>query len=132
MTPTLPDEPSHVRIVADGPTAHLEIDGRDVASQVEAYTLSHRAGQLPELAILLQPTASDEWAGLARVSVGEPPDPGPAAAAFLRAIDAGELERAVLNRHDLMDGGPSEFTRALLLQLQEWAAGKWAALDEVG
>ncbi|WP_033819789.1 hypothetical protein [Kitasatospora sp. MBT63] len=132
MTPTLPDEPSHVRIVADGPHARLEIDGRDVASQVRAYTLSHRAGELPELALLLRPTASDGWEGLARVSIGEPPDPGPAAAAFLGAMDAGELERTVLNRHDLMDGGPGEYTRALLMQLQEWAVGKWAALDEVG
>ncbi|MER5642054.1 hypothetical protein ABT095_34595 [Kitasatospora sp. NPDC002227] len=131
MTPTLPDESSHVRIVADGPTAHLEIDGRDVASQVQAYPLSHRAGQLPELAILLQPTTSDEWEGLTRVAVGEPPDPGPAAAAFLGAIDAGELERAVLGRHDLLDGGPGEYTRALLAQLTEWAAGNWAALDKV-
>ncbi len=131
MTPTIPDQPSHVRILTDGPTAQLELDGRDVAAQLHAYTLQHRAGQLPELVLLLKPSATEEWSGLARVSIGEPPDPGPAAAAFLAALDAAELERAVLDRHDLMDGAPSEFTRALLTQLQEWAAGKWT-LGEIG
>lgn len=71
--------------------------------------------------------------GAARVVVGVPPDPGPAAAAFLGAIDAGQLEKAVLARHDLMDGGPHELTRAMLALLKEWALGQWGdGTDEDG
>ncbi|WP_327073208.1 hypothetical protein OG196_14270 [Kitasatospora purpeofusca] len=125
MTPTpLSPEPRRVRIAASGPTARLEINGRDVADQVREYQLRHLAGQLPELSVLLRPTAGADWDGLARVAVGEEPDPGPAAAQFLAALDAGEVQRAVLARHDLLDGGPAEFTRALLVQLTEWSLGK--------
>ncbi|WP_316521132.1 hypothetical protein [Kitasatospora brasiliensis] len=123
MTPTNPSEPRHVRIQATGPTARLEIDGHDVADQVHLYELRHTAGQLPELQLLLRPTSAPEWEGTARVVVGEAPDPGPAAAAFLRALDPAEAERSVLARHDLLDGGPHEFVRALFTQLTEWALG---------
>ncbi|MFF4345598.1 hypothetical protein ACFY00_37540 [Kitasatospora sp. NPDC001540] len=64
--------------------------------------------------LLLNPSADSDFDGAARVLVGEAPDPGPAASQFL----------AVLNRHDHLDGGPNEFTRALLTQLAEWALGK--------
>ncbi|MFF0409697.1 hypothetical protein ACFYUY_04590 [Kitasatospora sp. NPDC004745] len=123
MTPTNPPEQRHVRIHATGLTARLEIDDHDIADQVRSYELRHTAGQLPELQLLLRPNADPEWEGAARVGVGEAPDPGPAAAAFLAALDPGEIERAVLARHDLLDGGPHEFTRALLAQLSEWALG---------
>ncbi|RGD59417.1 hypothetical protein DR950_17900 [Kitasatospora xanthocidica] len=123
MIPTSSSELRRVRIQATGPTARLEIDDRDIADQVRSYELRHTAGQLPELQLLLRPTAAPEWEGTARVVVGEAPDPGPAAAAFLRALDPAETERAVLARHDLLDGGPHEFTRALLAQLTEWALG---------
>ncbi|MEV7941773.1 hypothetical protein AB0O82_37335 [Kitasatospora sp. NPDC088264] len=83
--------------------------------------------------MLLRPTADPEWEGAARVVVGEDPDPdpdpGPAAVAFLAALDpietveTAETERALLARHDLLDGGAHEFTRALLTQLGEWAPG---------
>ncbi|GAA2136721.1 hypothetical protein GCM10009760_16410 [Kitasatospora kazusensis] len=129
-TPTTPERTSHVRIAATGPAARLELDGRDISSQVAAYTLNQRAGQLPELLLLLNPATVEGWEGTARVAIGEAPDPGPAAVRFLAAIDPGELERAALGRHDLMDGRSSEFTRALLLQLGEWAAGNWSVLDE--
>lgn len=124
MTPTIPSELRRVRIQAAGPTAHLEVDGRNIADQVASYQLQHTAGQPPELLLLLRPTAEPTWEGAARVVVGAEPDPGPAAAAFLAALDPAETERAVLDRHDLQDGGPHEFTRALLLQLTEWALGK--------
>ncbi|MFD4394358.1 hypothetical protein [Kitasatospora sp. NPDC058478] len=123
MTPTNPPEQRHVRIQATGPTARLEIDGQDLADQVRSYELRHIAGQLPEIQLLLRPTANPEWEGTARVVVGEDPDPGPAAAAFLAALDPAETERAVLARHDLLDGGAHEFTRALFTQLGEWALG---------
>ncbi|MEU5383224.1 hypothetical protein [Kitasatospora cineracea] len=125
MTPTpIPPEHQRVRIQASGPAAVLEVNGRDVSTQVREYQLRHTAGQLPELLLLLRPTAGTDWDGAARVLVGEDPDPGPAAAKFLVALDPGEVERAVLARHDLLDGGPAEFTRALLTQLVEWAMGK--------
>ncbi|TQF05560.1 hypothetical protein E6W39_29190 [Kitasatospora acidiphila] len=123
--------PSRVRITASGLDSSLTIDGHDVSDQVRSYTLHHQAGQVPQLALLLGPSAADHWEGVAKVVVGVPPDPGPAAASFLEAIDAGELERTVLNRHDLMDGQPGEYTRAVLAQLTEWAAGRWGLLEEI-
>ncbi|MGA5819335.1 hypothetical protein ACPC54_15965 [Kitasatospora sp. NPDC094028] len=56
---TNPPAPQHVRIQTTGPTARLEIDGRDVADQVQvrSYELRHAAGQLPELQLLLRPNA---------------------------------------------------------------------------
>ncbi|MFI9365253.1 hypothetical protein ACIG5E_30010 [Kitasatospora sp. NPDC053057] len=122
MTPTNPLEQRHVQIRAAGTTARLLLDGHDVADHVRSYELRHTVGQLPEFQLLLRSNAAPEWEGTARV-VGEAPDPGPAAAAFLAALDPGEIDRAVLARHDLLDGGPHEFTRALLAQLSEWALG---------
>lgn len=100
-------------------------EGRDIFQQVNGYELRHRAGRTAELLLFLSPLVKDEFDGLARVYVGVPPDPGPAAGAFLSAIDAGELERQVLSRHDLLDGGPHELARAMLLLLQEWVSGRW-------
>lgn len=126
MTPTTnPPEQRHVRIQATGPTARLEIDGQDLADQVRSYELRHTVGQLPELQLLLRPTANPVWEGAARVVVGEDPDPDPdpADAAFLAALGPAETERALLARLDLLDGGAHEFARALLTQLGEWAPG---------
>ncbi|MFJ8430423.1 hypothetical protein ACIQ9P_03865 [Kitasatospora sp. NPDC094019] len=123
MTPTISPELRHVRIQAVGPTARLEIDGRDIADYVASYQLHHTAGGAPELQLLLRPSADPAFEGAARVVVGEAPDPGPAAAAFIAALDPQETERAVLARHDLLDGEPHELTRALLTQLTEWALG---------
>ncbi|MEU8919510.1 hypothetical protein AB0D10_01065 [Kitasatospora sp. NPDC048545] len=125
MTPTpIPPELQRVRIQASGPAAVLEINGRNVSDQVSEYQLRHTAGQLPEMLLLLKPTAGADFDGAVRVLVGEDPDPGPAAAQFLAALDGAEVERAALARHDLLDGGAHEFTRALLTQLAEWALGK--------
>ncbi|MEV7936606.1 hypothetical protein AB0O82_10725 [Kitasatospora sp. NPDC088264] len=115
---------SRVRISPDGVVARIEVDGVDVSRDVRAYSLQQQAGELPELALLIAPHHIDRWEGAARVVIGEEPEPGPAAAAFLAALDAGELERAVLDRHDLMTEGAHEFTAALLVQLTEWALGK--------
>ncbi|GHE80196.1 hypothetical protein GCM10014715_39470 [Streptomyces spiralis] len=119
------DELHQVRISASHATATLALDGRDISKQVRGYQLSQAAGAPPVLVLQMSQLVKDDFEGLARVVIGDPPDPGPAAAAFLAAIDAGELERQVLARHDLMDGGPNELTRAMLRLLQEWARGEW-------
>jgi hypothetical protein len=120
------DQLRQVSITAESTNGTVALDGRDISRQVSGYELRHQAGQPAELLLYLSPLVKDEFKGLARVVVGVPPDPGPAAAAFLSAIDAGELERSALSRHDLMDGGPNELTRAMLRLLQDWAAGRWA------
>ncbi|MFD3456825.1 hypothetical protein ACFWVC_32200 [Streptomyces sp. NPDC058691] len=119
------DELHQVRITAEHATGSVALDGLDISRHVSGYELRQRAGQAAELMLRLSPLVKDEFDGLARVVVGVDPDPGPAAAAFLSAIDAGELERYALARHDLMDGGPHELTRAMLRLLQEWASGLW-------
>ncbi|MEU6511889.1 hypothetical protein [Streptomyces sp. NPDC046942] len=119
------DELHRVRITVDQTTATLALDGRDVSTQVSGYQLSQAAGMAPVLILQMSSLVEEDFEDLAHVVIGDPPDPGPAAAAFLGAIDAGELERQVLSRHDLMDGGPNELTRAILLLLQEWARGEW-------
>ena len=116
-----------VRITANGPTAKVEVDGRDIARLITGIRLEHWAGKPPELTLAVSPAAvADEvFTGMARVAVGEQPEPGPAAAAFLSAVDAGELERTALARVDLLDGGQHEMTRAMLTVLGEWARGQW-------
>ncbi|MCX4858329.1 hypothetical protein [Streptomyces canus] len=116
-----------VRIRADQAVGTVVLDGRDISDNVSGYQLSRRAGLPAVLVLYVSPLVTDDFEGLAHVVVGDPPDPGPAAAAFLDAIDAGELERHVLARHDLMDGGPHELTRAMLQLLREWAQGKFEA-----
>ncbi|MER5661727.1 hypothetical protein [Streptomyces mirabilis] len=113
-----------VRITTGATYATLAIDDCDISKQVRGYQLSKVAGAAPVL-VLQMAAHVEDFEGLAHVVIADPPDPGPAAAAFLGAIDAGELERNVLNRHDLMDGGPNELTRAMLQLLQEWARGEW-------
>ncbi|MGW0952838.1 hypothetical protein [Streptomyces sp. NPDC002545] len=120
-----------VQITASQVSGSVALDGRDISKVVSGYSLSQQAGKPAELLLFLNARAKDDFEGLARVAVGVPPDPGPAAAAFLGAIDAGELEKHVLSRHDLMDGGPHELTRAMLRLLQEWASGGWQP-QEVG
>ncbi|MEU3340410.1 hypothetical protein [Streptomyces sp. NPDC006668] len=119
------DELHQVRITTGQASATLSLGGRDISKQVSGYQLSQVAGAAPVLVLQMAAHVRENFEGLAHVVIGDPPDPGPAAAAFLGAIDAGELERSVLNRHDLMDGGPNELTRALLQLLQEWARGEW-------
>ncbi|TQE30879.1 hypothetical protein Sipo8835_23080 [Streptomyces ipomoeae] len=121
-----------VKVTASGHRAVVEIEGHDVSRQLAAYTISQRASEVPEVVVWLAAHAAGGtvFDGMARVVVGEPPDPGPAAAAFLDAIDAGQLEKASLARHDLMDGGPHELIRVMLAQLKEWALGQWHDANE--
>ncbi|MFD5753827.1 hypothetical protein ACFWIZ_00780 [Streptomyces sp. NPDC127044] len=123
------DQLRQVRITADQATGTVALDGRDISSHISGYSLRQNAREPAELVLFLSSMTKDDFEGLAHVVVGVPPDPGPAAAAFLSAIDAGELERHVLARHDLMDGGPNELTRAMLRLLSEWALGGWQAQE---
>jgi hypothetical protein len=125
---TLPkSEPLSVRVTGRDRAAVVEIGGHDVSRHLAAYSLAHQAGDVPRMAIELSPasTATGVFEGLAHVVIADPPDPGPAAAAFLSAISPAELQKAALARHDLMDGSPHELTRAMLALLQEWALGRW-------
>ncbi|MFJ7422737.1 hypothetical protein ACIQXD_29660 [Streptomyces uncialis] len=119
------DERLPVRLEMHGPSAKVVIAGQDVSEQIRSYTVHHEVGQHPRMVVELAPdvTRAGLIGGLTQVVVGEPPSPGDAAAAFLSAIDPAQLERAVLQRHDLMTGGPHEGTRATLAQLVEWAQG---------
>ncbi|MFE7119029.1 hypothetical protein ACFU99_26785 [Streptomyces sp. NPDC057654] len=116
-------EVHEVRVSARGERASIDIDGRPVGEQVAAYRIDQTAGEPPQVLVHLAAGHSEvEWAGAARVCVAGPPDPGPAAAQFLAAIDPVELETAALARLDL-DSGPHALTRAMLAQLEEWASG---------
>ncbi|MFG2022310.1 hypothetical protein [Streptomyces sp. NPDC048825] len=126
-TTLLKGEPRPVRVTGRGRAAVVEIGGHDISRDLAAYSLAHQAGDVPRMVIELSPasTATGVFEGLAHVVIGDPPDPGPAAAAFLAAISPAELEKAALARHDLMDGSPHELTRAMLALLREWALGQW-------
>ncbi|MFE0640146.1 hypothetical protein [Streptomyces sp. NPDC058877] len=119
----------HVRIVADVARPTVEIDGQDVSRLLHSYHVQQEAGREPTVVLELAAHRTTELEGLARVVVGVPPDPGPAAAEFLQAIDAAQLEQAALARHDLQDGRPNELTRAMLQLLGEWARGQWAGWE---
>lgn len=121
-----------MKVTASGRSAVVEIDGHDASRLVAAYTITQRASEEPEMVVWLAANATGTavFDGMARVTVGEPPAAGPAAAAFLEAIDPGELEKAALARHDLMDGSAHELTRAMLVQLGEWARGEFGQQGE--
>ncbi|WP_406172240.1 hypothetical protein [Streptomyces sp. NBC_00996] len=118
------DENLHsVRITARGAKAAIEIDGQRVdPGALSGYTVSHREGEPPQVVLYSGDHAETAFEGLARLAVGDMPDPGPAAAVFLSAIDAEELERTTLARPDL-GTGPHSLTQAMLTQLGEWARG---------
>lgn len=117
------DTPRRIEITARGGGVDIEIDGARLdPSAVKAYTVSHFAGERPEVLLHVADRGEAQWAGMARVSVADVPDPGPAAAVFLDAIDPEALERAALARPDLGTEANS-LTKAMLTQLGEWARG---------
>lgn len=111
---------------ATGGRTVVAVDDVEVSRHVAGYVIEQRMGEPPVVVLHLVPGSEGllEFDGLARVAVGVPPDPGPAAAAFLEAIDPAELERAALARPDLA-GDRHGLTRAMLDQLREWARGEW-------
>ncbi|MGD6751947.1 hypothetical protein [Streptomyces sp. BH105] len=113
----------HVQIAAQGGRAEVAIDGKRVdPSVVKAYSITHLAGEQPEVLLHVADRNDTQWSGTARVSVADLPDPGPAAAVFLDAIDPEALERSALSRPDL-GTEPYSLTKAMLTQLGEWARG---------
>ncbi|MFE2179055.1 hypothetical protein [Streptomyces sp. NPDC059455] len=113
----------HVRITARGGQATVEVDGERVDPRaVGAYTITQIVGEPAQVLLHVTDHGSDQWSGMARVSVADVPDPGPAAAVFLDAIDPEALERAALARPDL-GTEPYSLTKAMLIQLGEWARG---------
>ncbi|MCB8906781.1 MULTISPECIES: hypothetical protein [unclassified Streptomyces] len=118
-----------VKVTAVGGRASVQVDGLDCTNFVSGYTIHHRSGEPAELVVQLVPgKVAPGFEGDARVFVGVPYEPGPAAAHFLSAIDAGLLEKAALARPDL--GGPHGFTAAVLAQLQQWANGEFDQAKE--
>jgi hypothetical protein len=112
-----------VRITARGPKAAMELNGRQVdPGAFSGYTISHHEGETPQIILYVGDYVETCFEGLARVAVADACDSGPAAAVFLEAIDAEELERTALARPDL-GTGPRSLTEAMLTQLQEWARG---------
>lgn len=112
-----------VEISARGGRADIEIDGTRIdPSAVKAYSVSHFAGERPEVLLHVADRGDSQWSGMARVAIADPPDPGPVAAIFLDAIDPEALERAALARPDL-GTEPYSLTKAMLTQLGEWARG---------
>ncbi|WP_406722896.1 hypothetical protein OG968_24175 [Streptomyces althioticus] len=124
MDPTSdPNRPRRVEITARADRAGIEIDGTRIdPSAVKAYSVNHFAGEWPEVLLHVADRGDTRWSGLARVTVADLPDPGPAAAVFLDAIDPEALERAALSRPDL-GTEPYSLTKAMLTQLGEWARG---------
>lgn len=120
------DPPRHVVIRTNGPNrAEVLLDGQNIASRIRGFQLTSHAEEGTHLLVELHPAAAGHllFEGMVRVAVGEPEDPGPAAARFLQHVDWEQLEQAALNRPDL-DGGPGGLTRAMLRQLAEWASGR--------
>ncbi|MFK0279831.1 hypothetical protein ACIQVL_05060 [Streptomyces sp. NPDC090499] len=112
-----------IQITAQGGRADIEIDGTRIEpSAVKAYSVSHFAGDRPEILLHVADRSDTQWSGFARVSVADVPDPGLAAAVFLDAIDPEALEDAALARSDL-GTEPFSLTKAMLVQLGEWARG---------
>lgn len=104
--------------------AEVFLDGQDITSKLRGVHMKVGFDEPAEAMLVLNHRAlPSDFDGLARVAIGVEPDPGPAAAKFIAAIDAEMLEQAALNRLDL-DPGPQGLTKAMLAQLQEWASGR--------
>ncbi len=102
----------------------------DYSRYVSGYAVHQAAGQPAQVVLQLSPARTTaDFDGCARVAIGEPFDPGEAAARFLSAIDASLLERAAMNRVDL-SGGEHGYTAAVLAQLQQWARGEFDEPEE--
>lgn len=119
------DQVHWVRITAEHTTGTVVLDGRDISSQVFGYELRQSAGQPAELLLFLSPLVKNEFDGLARVAVGVSPDPGPAAAAFLSAIDAGRAGAQRPGPVRPAGRRAARDDRAMLALLQDWASGRW-------
>lgn len=116
--------PNRFQLTFDGRSHAVVVDGQDLSEHVSAVDVHAVPHDLPRVVLHLRPTGTWPTALdlLARVEIGMPPEPGPAAAAFLEALDPLEVERAALARMDL-ENVPGGGTAAVLRQLAEWARG---------
>ncbi|WP_328403988.1 hypothetical protein OHS70_34215 [Streptomyces sp. NBC_00390] len=131
ITDTRPADVRHVRIATSGTAGSLTIGGVDYSRYVSGYTVHQLAGQPAQVVLQLSPArTSADFNGYARVAIGEPYEPGEAAARFLSAIDASLLEKAAMNRSDL-SGQQYGYTAAVLAQLQQWARGEFEEPQEM-
>lgn len=116
--------PNRFQMTWNDRSCAVVVDGNDVSEFVTSVDVHAEPHGLPLVVLQLSPTkecpASLDL--LARVRIGVPPEPGPAAAEFLDAMDAVEVERAALARADLASV-PGGVTAAVLRQLAEWARG---------
>lgn len=116
--------PNRFHMTFDGRSYAIAVDAHDVSDHVAAVEVHTSPHDLPRVVLHLTPTTT--WPAeldlLARVHLGVPPAPGPAAADFLEALDPLEVERAALARMDL-ENVPGGGTAAVLRQLAEWARG---------
>lgn len=137
MTETAEETVAHVRaiICANAKDTKVAIDGVDITDRLLGLQVSQRARELPTVILDVLPGSGQgpiaELDGLAKVYVAteeDPLDPGPAAAAFLAAIDAELLEKAALSRLDLQNEAYG-LTRAMLATLVEWSTGGGAPGD---
>ncbi|WP_432033697.1 hypothetical protein [Streptomyces antibioticus] len=117
-------ESNRFQLTFDGRSFAVAVDGRDVSEHVAAVDVHAVPHDLPRVVLHLRPTGTWPTALdlLARTEIGVPADPGPAAAAFLEALDPLEVEQAALARMDL-ENVPGGGTAAVLRQLAEWARG---------
>lgn len=117
-------EPNRFQLVFDGRGYTVKIDGEDVSNYVAAVDVHADRRTPPDVVLHLSPVQvwPAELDMPAEIHVGVPPEPGPAAAAFLEALDPEEVERAALARPDL-ESVPGGGTAAVLRQLAEWARG---------
>ncbi|MEU0443822.1 hypothetical protein ABZ202_29520 [Streptomyces sp. NPDC006186] len=116
--------PNRFQLSFDGRSYAVAVGGQDVSEHVAAVDVQAVTHDVPRVVLHLRPTGT--WPAeldlLARIEIGSPPDPGPAAAAFIEALDPLEVERAALSRMDL-ENVPGGGTAAVLRQLAEWARG---------
>lgn len=118
--------PFSALIGADRSKTEITLNGERIERSVTGLTIDcDSRDPFPTVVLRLNHRATPaQFDGLARVVVEDViTEPGPAAAVFLSAIDAEELERAALNRLDL-DNGPGGLTKTMLRQLIEWAHGR--------
>ncbi|MFF2652654.1 hypothetical protein [Streptomyces sp. NPDC058045] len=63
-----------VEITTRGGRADIEIDGRSIEpSAVKAYSVSHLAGEHPEVLLHVADRNDTQWSGIARVAVADLP-----------------------------------------------------------
>jgi hypothetical protein len=123
-----PEDVRHVHIDTRIPTAPvMTLDGVDIRTDIAGITIQMDPKHTP-LVTLIVPADRVQAAHFEGLAVTElmtagANDPGPAAAVFLKAIDAKILEQTALNRIDL-GNDPQALTKAMIRQLIDWAEGK--------